>query len=134
MTRHFSIGWVVAGVTLCAPVMLAHAQTSATDRPSDVELAVAQSEHHAGVDAFARGDYRQAIQHFSVAAERLPEIAAFSFNIARAYEALGETSLALAFHRDYARRTNASDAQVRARIRALAKQLASRGLQQLTVS
>lgn len=94
----------------------------------------AQSQHRAGVQAYARGRYREAIALFSAADAQYPQ-AAFSFNVARAYEALSDASSALAYYRDYLRRSeNPADAvEVHRRIGVLAAQLARRGVQQLTL-
>ena len=127
MMRRVVLHWFVVASLACAPVALAQAQ-------AEQDLLVAQREHRAGVDAFARGDYPLAIEHFSAAAKRLPTRAGFSFNLARAYEALGDTSLALAFYRDYVRRKgNPADVEAQKRIATLARQLARRGVQQLSV-
>jgi tetratricopeptide (TPR) repeat protein len=97
-------------------------------------VGAAQRQHRAAVRAFARGDYRQAITRFSAADQRAPS-PAFSFNIAKACEALGDASHALAFYRDYLRRANSAPdaARVRERIDVLSAQLASQGVQQVTL-
>jgi tetratricopeptide (TPR) repeat protein len=86
------------------------------------------------VKAYARGKYQEAIALFSAADAQFPK-AAFSFNVARAYEALADVSSALAYYRDYLRRAeNPPDAlEVNRRIGVLAAQLAGRGVQQLTL-
>jgi hypothetical protein len=58
-----------------------------------------------------------------------------SFNIARAYEKLGDSSGALAFYRDYLRREPAAKnaAEVRGFIESLEDKLAQKGVQQLSV-
>jgi tetratricopeptide (TPR) repeat protein len=98
-------------------------------------LTAAQRQHHAAVQAFARGDYREAIALFSAADKQLPN-AAYSFNIAKAYEALGDARHALEFYRDYLRRAgNPPDTtQVNQRIQALAAQLATQGAGYVTLS
>jgi tetratricopeptide (TPR) repeat protein len=98
-------------------------------------LTAAQRQHHAAVQAFARGDYREAIALFSAADKQLPN-AAYSFNIAKAYEALGDAPHALGFYRDYLRRAgNPPDTtQVNQRIQALAAQLATQGAGYVTLS
>jgi hypothetical protein len=68
-------------------------------------------------------------------ADRLAPSAPLSFNIARAYERLNDSSGALRWYRDYLRRNpQAPNAvEVRARIDALSAKLAQAGVQQLSV-
>ena len=51
--------------------------------------------------------YAQAIEHF-LAADALVPSAALSFNVAKAYEKLGESAKALRYYRDFARRSPGS--------------------------
>jgi tetratricopeptide (TPR) repeat protein len=122
---------VVIGLGLCASN--AAAQDHALDG-ADASRA-ARSQQRAARDACERGDYRKAIEGF-VAADRLRPRAALWFEVAQAYEALGDASQALAAYRQYLQRApRAPDAaSVRDRIEALADRLASRGVQQISVS
>jgi tetratricopeptide (TPR) repeat protein len=87
-----------------------------------------------GVQHYRAGRYDEAVGAF-LEADRLVPSAALSFNIARAYEQLDDTSNALRWYRDYLRRDPQAKnaAEVRARIDALALKLSQTGLQQLTV-
>jgi tetratricopeptide (TPR) repeat protein len=122
--------FVVALGVPCAP---GHAQSSKA-APTQDDFRAAQSQHRAAVKAYSRGKYQEAIALFSAADAQFPK-AEFSFNVARAYEALADGSSALAYYRDYLRRAeNPRDAvAVNQRVRVLAAQLASRGMQQLTL-
>jgi tetratricopeptide (TPR) repeat protein len=127
MTRA-SASWVVIGSVALWPLATgSFAQTSDQAEQSSA-LVAAQIEHRAAVHAFALGDYREAIALFSAADEQLPN-AAYSFNIAKAYEALGDASRAIRFYRDYLRRAgNPPDTrQVNERIQALDAGLATQG-------
>jgi tetratricopeptide (TPR) repeat protein len=133
MTRTNAGSCLVFVVALGVLSTRGHAQSSTGVPPQDDSRA-AQSQHRAAVKAYARGKYQEAIALFSAADAQFPK-AAFSFNVARAYEALADASSALAYYRDYLRRAeNPPDAvAVNQRIRILAAQLASRGMQQLTL-
>jgi tetratricopeptide (TPR) repeat protein len=80
----------------------------------------ATEEHDRGVRAFAAGRYRQAIELFR-RADALKPSAAIAFNVASAYERLGDRAAAAAAYREYLRRApDAKDARsVERRIRAL---------------
>lgn len=96
--------------------------------------AVARERYDAGAKAYADGDYATAIQRFLEADRVLPS-PALSFNIARAYEKLGDPAQALRFYRDYLRRAPRSEdaARVQRTVRSLEGVLAMRGVQQFTV-
>ena len=117
------------GLGLCASN--AAAQNRALDG-GDAHHA-ARGQQRAARNAYERGDYREAIEGF-IAADRLRPRAALSFDVAKAYEALGDSSRALAAYRQYLRRAARAPASVRDRIEVLAGKLASRGVQQITVS
>jgi tetratricopeptide (TPR) repeat protein len=112
----------------------------AQEAPSD-EAAVeqrrleAKSKYQSGVEAYERKRYKDAVDLF-LAADRLAPSAPLSFNIARAYERLGDDSSALRWYRDYLRRNpaaaNAED--VRQIVVKLAGALAKKGVQQLSIS
>jgi tetratricopeptide (TPR) repeat protein len=85
------------------------------------DAARAATEHHdRGVRAFAAGRYRQAIELFR-RADALKPSAAIAFNVASAYERLGERAAAASAYREYLRRApDAKDARaVERKIRAL---------------
>jgi tetratricopeptide (TPR) repeat protein len=120
---------VVCAVALS--VLPARGYAQASDQAQQTNpLIAAQRQHHAAVRAFALGNYRQAIELFSAADKQLPN-AAYSFNIARAYEALGDASHALGFYRDYLRRAGSppDTTQVNQRIQALSARLADQSVQ-----
>ena len=126
-------GW--RGLWLSVALHAAWAGSGVAQAPADDDATrAAQREHDAAVHAFAQGEYRAAVAHFS-AADKLRPNPAFAFNMAKAYEAAGDDSHALASYRDYLRRAeNAADqAAVTERIQALAGRLAQRGVQQITV-
>jgi hypothetical protein len=133
MTRPSALSCLVCVLVLGVVSGHAHAQSSSS-LATDDESRAAQSEHRAAVKAFGRRRYEEAIALFTAADGRYPK-AAFSFNIARAYDALADDSSALAYYRDYLRRAeNPPDTvAVNARIRVLAANLARRGVQQLTL-
>jgi tetratricopeptide (TPR) repeat protein len=102
--------------------------------PSSASVDAARSHHEAGVAAYGEGRFEQAVSEF-LAAERLAPRAALSFNIARAYDQLGDAGRALQYYRDYLRREpgakNAAETTVR--VKELEAALASKGVQQLSV-
>jgi len=109
------------------------------DASSGAELVEAQRSEakrrfERGVQHYRAARYGEAVSAF-LEADRLVPSPALSFNIARAYEQLHDTSNALRWYRDYLRRDpqakNAAD--VKARISALALELSRSGVQQLTV-
>ncbi|HEY2405955.1 MAG TPA: PEGA domain-containing protein [Polyangiaceae bacterium] len=111
----------------------------AADAPSDEAVseerrAAAKGQYQQGVQAYEQGHFKDAVDAF-LAADRLSPSAPLSFNIARAYEKLGDGSSALRWYRDYLRRSPAApnaDA-VREIVSGLAAALAKKGLQQVTV-
>jgi tetratricopeptide (TPR) repeat protein len=94
----------------------------------------AKLEFQRGSELFGAGQYEKAVSAF-MEADRLAPSAPLSFNIARAYERLSDTSGGLRWYRDYLRRSpNAKNAaEVKARITVLSAELAQSGMQQLTV-
>lgn len=84
--------------------------------------------------AFAAGDYRKAIDLFRQADKQVPR-AELEYNIALAYEAMGDKPSALEAYRSYLRRSPASSdrSEVEANVARLAKDLGKVQLQQLTV-
>lgn len=94
----------------------------------------ARAEFEAGVKAFSEERFADAVQAFQ-RADAIEPSAPLSFNIARAFERLNDTSSALRWYRDYLRRSpQASNAaSVRARVAELASVLSKRGVQQVTV-
>jgi tetratricopeptide (TPR) repeat protein len=127
-------------VALCIASIAAVPSAFADARPSpiavsqdvrDHTLAEARKQHRAGVEAFAAGQYEEAIAAF-LTADALHPSSETAFNIAKAYEAQGDNSHALQYYREYLRRApSATDRdQVAKRISKLSQKVALRGLQQ----
>lgn len=87
-----------------------------------------------GVLAYRAGKFYEAVDIF-LATQRIYPDTQLCFNVARAYENLGNTAAALRYYRDYLRRADRpSDGdEVRERVRRLEQQLAQRGVMQLSV-
>jgi tetratricopeptide (TPR) repeat protein len=101
---------------------------------SESRRADAKARYEQGAAAYAAGRFKDAVDLF-LEADALAPSAPLSFNIARAYEKLGDDSGALRWYRDYLRRApdaaNAKDVQ--AAVDGLENRLAKKGVQQLTV-
>lgn len=87
-----------------------------------------------GVTAYRAGKFYEAVQIF-LQTQRIYPDTQLLFNVARAYENLGNASAALRYYRDYLRQADrpSDGAEVRERVQGLEQQLAQRGVQQLTV-
>ena len=105
------------------------AQTPRSDPRGD-----AKALYDQGADAYRAGRYGRAIELF-LAADALSPSAPLAFNIARAYEKLGDSAKALRHYRDYVRRATPSPEvnEARTAIAALERTLMQRGLQQVSV-
>lgn len=112
-----------------APVPDASSEDDTHARRASAQAAYAQ-----GVAAYEDGDYSRAVVHFLRADGFMPS-AAFSYNIARAYDRLGDVANSLEWYRDYLRR--APDAADREAVLALIDErqiaLQEMGLQQLSI-
>ena len=115
----------------------AHAQGNAAppDPTSEAgKRAEGKARYERGAEAYSAGRFKDAIELF-LQADALAPSAALSFNIARAYEKIGDDASSLQWYRDFKRR--APDAkngpEVDERIHALEAALAKKGVQQLTV-
>ena len=106
--------------------------------PSEAELEQrrqdAAQRYEQGVQAYQEGRHKDAIDLF-LEADALAPSSALSFNIARAYEKIKDSSNALRWYRDYLRRepTAEDKTAVSALIEEYEKVLEAKGLQQLTV-
>jgi tetratricopeptide (TPR) repeat protein len=102
--------------------------------PSDTRRADAKARYEQGAAAYAAGRFKDAVDLF-LEADRLAPSAPLSFNIARAYEKLGDDSGALRWYRDYLRRApDAANAkEVQATVSKLEDLLSKKGVQQITV-
>jgi tetratricopeptide (TPR) repeat protein len=87
-----------------------------------------------GITAYKEGRFKDAIDAFLDAHEQYPS-PVLSYNMARAYEKMGDSAGALRFYREYLRQSpTASDrATVEQRIAELEKKLEARGIQQVTI-
>lgn len=87
-----------------------------------------------GVGAYREGRFYDAVAIF-LQTQRVYPDTQLCFNIARAYENLGNSSAALRYYRDYLRQADrpSDGEEVKQRVRGLEQQLAQRGVQQLTV-
>lgn len=101
---------------------------------ADARRAEAKARYEQGVEAYSAGRFKDAVDHF-LAADLLSPSAPLSFNIARAYEKLGDDSGALRWYRDYVRRAPSAPnvAEVGALVTEYEQRLAKKGVQQLTV-
>ncbi len=108
---------------------------AAQERPAETaNVELARAEYDLGAEAYAAGRFREAITHFEETNRLVPN-PALAFNIALAYDSIGEVPSALRHYRDYLRALpNAEDrAEVIASIRRLEKRLVEWGVQQITV-
>jgi tetratricopeptide (TPR) repeat protein len=87
-----------------------------------------------GVAAYRDGKFYEAVAIF-LQTQRVYPDTQLCFNIARAYENLGNASSALRYYRDYLRQADrpSDGEEVKERVRKLSQQIAQRGVQQLTV-
>ena len=124
-------------VALCSWPALALAEPNpapSAEAPSEERVAEAKARYQEGARAYAEQRYKDAVDLF-LEPDRMVSSAPLSFNIARAYEKLGDSSGALAFYRDYLRREPGAKnaAEVRGFIESLEDKLAQKGVQQLSV-
>ena len=87
-----------------------------------------------GVVAYRDGKFYEAVAIF-LQTQRVYPDTQLCFNIARAYENLGNATSALRYYRDYLRQADrpSDGEEVKERVRKLSQQIAQRGVQQLTV-
>jgi hypothetical protein len=126
-------------ILLLVAALLVTPRAGAQDAPSeqgqaDARRSEAKARYERGVEAYSAGRFKDAVDHF-LAADQLSPSAPLSFNIARAYEKLGDDSGALRWYRDYARRAPSAPniADVSALVTRYEERLAKKGVQQLTV-
>lgn len=131
LLKHRAIGCFV--LTLAAAPAPALAESPSSEASVEARRDEAKAKFQRGSELYEAGQYQDAVHAF-MAADRLAASAALSFNIARAYERLNDTSGALRWYRDYLRRSpNAKNAaEVRDKVAALSSTLSRSGLQQLT--
>jgi tetratricopeptide (TPR) repeat protein len=126
---------VLSWVLCVASAASAQSNATAPDPTSEAgKKAEGKARYERGAEAYTAGRFKDAIDFF-LQADALAPSAALSFNIARAYEKIGDDASTLQWYRDFRRR--APDAkngpEVDDRIRALEGVLAKKGVQQLTV-
>jgi len=94
----------------------------------------AQAIFEQAVTAYKEGRYFDAVELFLETSRIYPD-SKLCFNVARAYEALGNNAGALRYYREYLRRTPAAAdrAEVEVSIRQLELALSQKGVQQLSV-
>ncbi len=130
------IGVRVITVVACMRMAILPALAQAGDSGGDsngkrTRGQTAEARHLAGVAAFAKGRYREAIELF-LEANRLRPRAAISFNIARCYEQMEDASSAITWYRDYLRRSDhpSDGRRIARRIAGLERRLAQRSAKQ----
>ncbi|HEY3494626.1 MAG TPA: PEGA domain-containing protein, partial [Polyangiaceae bacterium] len=123
---------------ICGLTLSLHAWAGEAPAPAapdaETKLAEAKARYEQGVEAYAAGRFKDAVDLF-LEADRMSPSAPLSFNIARAYEKLGDDSGALRWYRDYLRRSpDAPNAKaVEELVLRYEARLARKGVQQLTV-
>jgi tetratricopeptide (TPR) repeat protein len=117
---------------VAALALIAGASFASAADPADA--ANAKQRFLAGAQLYSQGKFSDAVDQF-LAADRIGPSAALSFDIARSYEKLGETSLTLRWYRDYLHRAGnpADAAKVHRTIVSLEHELQNKGVQQITV-
>jgi tetratricopeptide (TPR) repeat protein len=119
----------------------AHAGAEPTSAPATAEdasvdagrVARARALFDEGVAAYAQGHYYDAIERFTETARLYPN-QQLAFNIAKAYDNLGNRPAALRYYREYLRSSaDPPDTIVNTRVEELEHALAERGIQQLSV-
>jgi hypothetical protein len=105
------------------------------DNPSAVSEAQKQHAkelYQKGVAAYRAGQFSEAIDKL-LDADRVMPNAAFSYNIALAYQAMGDERSALRWLRGYLRQSTKKDEKAAEKVRVLEAELQAKGLQQVTV-
>jgi hypothetical protein len=127
------------GVSLCAIRAEGQDDTSSgrittTSDARTPERDQAKMLYEAGLAAYRAGRYSDAVDRL-LEADRLMPNAAFSFNIALVYEAMGDKRSALRWMRDYLRQSDksSSDEAAQAKVKKFEADIQKRGLQQVTI-
>lgn len=132
--RKIPLGVMLFGWTCGVSPPLAAQEASVDPTSEQGKRAEGKARYERGAQAYSAGRYKDAIDYF-LQADALASSAALSFNIARAYEKIGDDAASLQWYRDFRRR--APDAkngpEVDERIRALEGMLAKKGVQQVTI-
>lgn len=114
---------------LCACIVTTTATALAGSPAAEAEALFAQ-----GAKAYQEGRYEDAVNAFLAAYEKDPQPLLF-YNVAQAYERLGDVRNALRAYRDYLRHQPSEQdrAIVETRIRNLEKRLREQGIQQVSI-
>ena len=115
---------------------LAMAQPEATDeRSASSDADRARELYERGAEAFRASRYLEAIRYFEQANRAVPN-PALSYNIALAYDSIGDTAAALRWYRDYLRRVPEAEDEdeVTGSVRRLEQELRKLGVQQVTIT
>jgi tetratricopeptide (TPR) repeat protein len=128
-----ALGFVLGISAFGRPARAADESPSA-QAADDARRADAKARYEQGVAAYTSGRFKDAVDLF-LAADRLSPSAPLSFNIARAYEKLGDDAGALRWYRDYLRRSPAAKnaSEVEELVRRYESLLAAKGVQQVTL-
>ena len=124
---------VLAAACLLAPLGAAR-DAAAESPPSTDTLGQARAHFKKGVALYGKKKYRDAIDEL-LAADALAPSPAFAFNVALAFEDMGDVASALRWYREYVRRAPAADdrREIDAKVKRLEERLRDNGKQQLTV-
>jgi tetratricopeptide (TPR) repeat protein len=116
------------------PLLAQNAEAPPDPSSEAGKRAEGKARYERGAEAYSAGRFKDAIDLF-LQADALAPSAALSFNIARAYEKIGDDASTLQWFRDFRRR--APDAkngpEVDEKIHALEGVLAKKGVQQVTI-
>jgi tetratricopeptide (TPR) repeat protein len=126
---------LLSGVLCVATGAHAQGNADAPDPTSEAgKRAEGKARYERGAEAYSAGRFKDAIELF-LQADALAPSAALSFNIARAYEKIGDDASTLQWFRDFRRRAPEAKngPEVDERIHGLETILAKKGVQQLTV-
>jgi PEGA domain len=124
----------IAWLTCVSAPALAQSNDAPDPTTEAGKRAEGKVRYERGAQAYAAGHFKDAIDLF-LQADALAPSAALSFNIARAYEKIGDDAATLQWYRDFRRR--APDAkngpEVDQRVHAFERALAKKGVQQVTI-
>lgn len=128
------LGAVAIALVLCVGQPNAWADSPSDEAAMEQRRTEAKAKYQSGVDAYSAGRFKDAVDLF-LAADHLAPSAPLSFNIARAYEKLGDDAGALRWYRDYLRRSPAASnaSTVQTLIASLSAALQKKGVQQLSI-
>jgi hypothetical protein len=126
---------LAVGLALSASLATdARAQAPSAEGQAEARRSAAKEKFDQGVSAYTERRYQDAVRLFQEA-DAIEPSTSLSFNVARSFEKLDDTSGALRWYRDFLRRSpQASNAaEVQAKVTALAAKLSQAGLQQISV-